>query len=94
MSDDFNRLISLPPPRRSRPPAKPLTTRIPFPITHSSARHPDAVKAQGYIDDYQGVRISSTGKRFMIRNCVVWEVYDAAGVRRGQAATFDEIEPL
>lgn len=50
--------------------------------------------AQGYIDDYKGVRISSTGKRFLIKQCIVWEVFDAAGVRRGQAATFDDIEPL
>ena len=55
---------------------------------------PSTVAQNGYIDDYQGVRISSTGKRFMIRQCIVWEVFDAGGVRRGQAATFDDIEPL
>lgn len=44
---------------------------------------------QGYIDDYSGVRISSTGRRFMISNAIIWNVTDEAGVRIGQAATFD-----
>ncbi len=54
----------------------------------------DTVAAQGFIDDYQGVRVSSTGRRFMIKRCIVWEVLDVQGVRRGQAATFDDVEPL
>lgn len=48
------------------------------------------VQEQGFIENYQGVRISSSGKRFMIQEAVVWEVYDAQGVWRGQAATFDD----
>ena len=44
---------------------------------------------KGYIDDYYGVRISSTGRRFMISNAIIWNVTDEAGVRIGQAATFD-----
>lgn len=52
------------------------------------------VKEKGFIEDYQGVRISSTGKRFMIQEAIVWEVYDAQGIRRGQAATFDAWEEL
>lgn len=44
---------------------------------------------QGYIDDYSGVRISSTGRRFMISNAIIWNVTDEAGVRIGQVATFD-----
>lgn len=43
----------------------------------------------GYVDDYAGIRISSTGKRFRIEQAVVWNLVDAAGVRHGQAATFD-----
>ena len=54
----------------------------------------DTVKAKGFIDDYRGVRISSTGKRLEILQAVVWEVYDAQGVRRGQAATFSEWKDL
>lgn len=43
---------------------------------------------QGYIDNYRGVRISSSGRRFLIEQAVVWNVADSAGSRRGQAATF------
>lgn len=48
----------------------------------------DAVTARGYIDDYAGVRISKTGRRFRIAGATVWNLVDAAGVRRGQGATF------
>lgn len=51
-------------------------------------------KHQGYIDNYQGIRISSTGKRFRIKNVVLWEVLDEKGDRCGQAATFDQWEML
>jgi len=47
-------------------------------------------KERGYIDDYQGIRISRTGKRFQIQNVILWDVLDEAGVRCGQAATFDK----
>lgn len=45
-------------------------------------------RVQGYIDNYRGVRISSSGRRFLIEQAVVWNVIDQAGHRRGQAATF------
>lgn len=48
----------------------------------------DRVSAHGFIDDYAGVRISATGRRFRIENAIVWNLIDADGVRRGQAATF------
>ena len=48
----------------------------------------------GYVDDYAGIRISSTGRRFRIEQAVVWNLVDAAGVHRGQAATFDRWTPL
>lgn len=44
---------------------------------------------KGFIDDYAGVRISSSGRRFRIENAIIWNVTDENGVRRGQAATFD-----
>ncbi|MBI1346405.1 MEKHLA domain-containing protein [bacterium] len=44
----------------------------------------------GYVDDYQGIRISSTGRRFRIDRATVWNLVDAAGQRVGQAATFSE----
>lgn len=42
----------------------------------------------GYVDDYAGIRISSTGRRFRIEQAVVWNLLDAAGNFAGQAATF------
>lgn len=52
------------------------------------------VSANGFINDYQGVRISKTGKRFLIRNAIVWNLTDAAGVYQGQAACFSDWEFL
>ena len=54
------------------------------------------VNQQGYIDDYQGVRISSTGTRFFVERAIVWDVIDDEGNYRGQAAALYEwssIEP-
>ena len=48
----------------------------------------------GYVDDYAGIRVSSTGRRFRIEQAIVWNLVDAAGVHRGQAATFDRWTPL
>ncbi|HTI50607.1 MAG TPA: MEKHLA domain-containing protein [Planctomycetaceae bacterium] len=44
----------------------------------------------GYVDDYQGIRISRTGRRFRIDQAIVWNLVDASGQRVGQAATFSE----
>ena len=48
------------------------------------------VNEHKYIDQYSGVRISKTGKRFLIKNAIVWNVYDNAGAYYGQAAMFNE----
>jgi hypothetical protein len=48
----------------------------------------------GYVNDYRGIRISSTGKRFLIEQATVWNLVDAAGNRVGQAATFSSWTPL
>jgi GNAT superfamily N-acetyltransferase len=47
------------------------------------------VTEQGYVDDYHGVRISSSGRRFVIEDAVVWDVVDDDGVRHGQAVLFE-----
>lgn len=52
------------------------------------ARLLDAVSSKGFIDDYSGVRISSTGRRFLIPKAIVWNIVDEAGELQGQAATF------
>jgi len=44
------------------------------------------VSEQGYIDNYSGVRISKTGKRFLLQNAIAWNLIDAQGGYRGQAA--------
>jgi hypothetical protein len=46
------------------------------------------VTENGYINHYEGVRISSTGKRFLIRNAVVWNLLDNKQRYKGQAAWF------
>ena len=45
------------------------------------------VTEDGYVDDYRGVRISSSGRRFEVRDAYVWNVYDG-DTRVGQAALF------
>jgi MEKHLA domain len=54
----------------------------------------DQTRKQGYVDDYRGVRISRTGKRFMIEKALLWMVLDRNGDTIGQAATFDHWTPL
>ena len=44
----------------------------------------------GFIDDYQGIRISKTGKRFLVEQATVWNVVDSQGRKQGQAATFSK----
>lgn len=44
--------------------------------------------AAGFIENYQGVRITCTGRRFLIENAMIWDVLDEAGERCGQAAKF------
>jgi hypothetical protein len=48
----------------------------------------------GYVDDYRGVRISSSGKRFLIEQAIVWNLVADTGQRVGQAATFSNWKPL
>jgi MEKHLA domain-containing protein len=47
------------------------------------------VTKKGFIDDYQGIRISATGKRFRIERAIVWNLIDKDQRYCGQAATFD-----
>ena len=46
------------------------------------------VTRDGYIDDYAGIRIAATGRRFRISEAIVWNLLDAHGSYCGQAATF------
>jgi len=49
----------------------------------------DRVTRDGFIDDYSGIRISATGRRFRIEQATVWNLIDEQGAVHGQAATFD-----
>jgi hypothetical protein len=46
------------------------------------------VERQGFIDNYQGIRISKSGQRFQIDRAIVWNLTDQVGNYCGQAATF------
>lgn len=54
----------------------------------------DQVSRDNFIDHYQGVRISKQGRRFLIKNAVVWNLIDEHGINRGQAAYFTDWEFL
>jgi MEKHLA domain len=51
-------------------------------------------KEHGYIENYQGVRISSQGKRFSIKQVTLWNLTDESGQKCGQAATYPSWEWL
>ena len=48
----------------------------------------DRVTQEGFIEDYSGVRITATGRRFPIENAIVWNLVEKAGSCAGQAAMF------
>lgn len=50
----------------------------------------ERVAEHGFIDDYSGIRIAKSGKRFAIRQATVWNLFDKAG----QAACFSDWQPL
>jgi hypothetical protein len=51
------------------------------------------VAERGYVDDYAGVRIAKSGRRFRIERATVWNLVDDDGRRLGQAASFTAWEP-
>jgi hypothetical protein len=59
------------------------------PNRQERARLLDAVTRRGFIDDYSGVRISKSGRRFRISRATVWNLLTADGQPCGQAAMFD-----
>ncbi|KVH69815.1 MEKHLA domain-containing protein [Burkholderia ubonensis] len=54
----------------------------------------DKVTQDGFVSEYRGVRITKTGKRFWIERATVWQLTDAAGNVRGQAAMIPQIRPV
>ena len=58
------------------------------PNREERARLLAAVTARGFIDDYSGIRISKTGRRFRIAQATVWNLLDENQKYAGQAAMF------
>lgn len=58
------------------------------------ARLLQKTQEQGFVDDYRGIRIGTHGDRFLIEKAIVWNVMDESGTQCGQAATFDQWQPL
>ena len=54
----------------------------------------DEVERQGFIENYSGIRISKTGRRFRIVNATVFNLLDETGHHLGQAATFENWQPV
>ena len=52
------------------------------------------VTERGFVNDYRGVRISRTGRRFLVLHATVWNVLDEGGSRLGQAVAFSDWRPL
>lgn len=70
-------------------------TRMPSRLTAEApnreerARLLERVTRDGYIADYSGIRIASSGRRFRIHQATVWNLLTPDGTRCGQAAMFD-----
>lgn len=60
------------------------------PNREERARLLDAVTARGFIDDYSGIRVSKTGRRFRIAQATVWNLLDERQDYCGQAAMFSQ----
>lgn len=70
-------------------------TRMPSRLTAEPLARDERARAladvvrRGYVEDYRGVRVSGTGRRFLIERAVVWSLIDSVGRVTGQAAMFD-----
>ena len=64
------------------------------PNREERARLLAAVTQRGFIDNYSGVRISKTGRRFHIKQATVWNLLTENNEPCGQAAMFTHWEFL
>ncbi len=53
-----------------------------------------SVAERGFVSDFSGVRVSSSGKRYRIHGGAVWNLIDDTGRYRGQAAAFRHFERI
>lgn len=49
----------------------------------------DEVAANGFSSNYSGIRVDKTGRRFVIKNTKLWNLYGEDNRKLGQAACFD-----
>lgn len=54
----------------------------------------EMAQTRGYVEGYRGVRISATGRRFLVIDAILWNVLDEHGCCLGQAATFQNWEEV
>ena len=64
------------------------------PEREARAKLMERVKRANFVDNYSGVRVSATGKRFWIDAACVWNMLGEDGGVRGQAAAFAGWTPL
>lgn len=50
----------------------------------------ETVARQGFFENYSGIRVSKTGRRFEISAAMIWNLISETGQLQGQAATFSE----
>ncbi|WP_066735852.1 MEKHLA domain-containing protein [Cupriavidus sp. D384] len=54
----------------------------------------ERVRQHGYESGYKGVRITRSGRRFMIEEATLWQMFDADGVLHGQAVIIPRTRDL
>ena len=54
----------------------------------------ESVSSQGFIDNYRGLRIAKSGRRFWIEEATVWQLVRPGGECFGQAAVFHRWKDL
>ena len=64
------------------------------PEREARAKFLEEVQRKGFIENYSGIRVSKTGKRFLIKEACVWNLLDSQGIKIGQAACFNSWEEL
>jgi hypothetical protein len=72
-----------------------LLSRHSAPPVHQDerARMLARVAQHGYATDYQGIRITRSGRRFRLEDGIIWNMEDTYGQYQGQAAMFARWTP-
>lgn len=63
-------------------------------LRDARARLFEKVNAHGFADNYDGIRITTSGKRFKIKDAIIWSLINRDGKFHGHAATFETFEFL